>query len=148
MVRQSAAGRIARATVIRNERRLRFSLYYLQLNHPVFILDDCEHTFFLALFQEIARYQQLTVDQFLEPSPAEHRHPLFFEQSRIPNGFPHIDPANDPELWTDSPWQFAVPGQAGGESSWRVHGFIDNVTFYIVWLDPHHRLFARNTGII
>ena len=143
MAKKSAVAHISRAAAIRNRRKLRFSLHYLQLDHPRFVLRECDHSFFVALFEEITRYQQCTVDQFQESSPQDHRHPIFFENSRIPEGFPHIDPANDPELWTDSPWQFAVPGQEG-ESTWRVHGFIDNVTFYIVWLDPQHRLFDRN----
>jgi|HubBroStandDraft_1064217.scaffolds.fasta_scaffold167223_2 hypothetical protein len=143
MVKQTAAVRIKRAAAIRNQRRLRFSLFYLQLNHPNFVLHECDHAFFLALFQEIARYQEFTVDEFLEPCAAEHRHAIFFDHSNVPGGFPHIDPAYDPELWTDTPWQFAVRGQQVGESTWRVHGFIDNVTFYIVWLDPRHQLFIR-----
>ena len=56
------------------------------------------------------------------------------------DGFPGIDPALE-DLWTDDAWQFALPGIRGEPSGgWRVHGFLSENVFHIVWLDPCHRL--------
>jgi len=70
----------------------------------------------------------------------EHRHRLYFKDTAEPNGFAEIDPS-DEELWTETAWQFALPGERGQPSGgWRVHGFIVDDMFHIVWLDPMHKL--------
>ena len=124
-----------------DERRLRFSFQYLQPDHLRFPLSDCSKDYFEALFREIIRYQAFTVGAFKEISPEEHRHPLTFSDTHETQGFPNIDPSAD-DLWTDDPWQFGLPSGKKGDPSrlWRVHGFIDSSVFYVVWLDPKHKL--------
>jgi hypothetical protein len=74
----------------------------------------------------------------------QNRHMITFKETTEPDGFRTIDPS-DEELWTDTPWQFAVPGVRGEPSGvWRVHGFITEEMFHIVWLDPQHRLYPLN----
>ena len=76
----------------------------------------------------------------MDMNNTEHRHCLSFRETAEPEGFQGIDPAND-ELWTEEAWQFALPGVRGEPSGgWRVHGFIVNDMFHIVWLDPEHKL--------
>ena len=70
----------------------------------------------------------------------EHRHVLYFKDTTEPDGFVGIDPS-DEQLWTEAAWQFALPGVRGELShGWRVHGFISDDMFHIVWLDPLHKL--------
>jgi hypothetical protein len=119
---------------------LKFSLKYLDTGHSDFELAKCCREFLACLVTEIHRYSQFTVDQFKDNDPNDwHRHKINF-QSSSRTGFPQ-DPGTD-ELWTDEAWQFALsddvrPPRAG----WRVHGFVVGDVFYIVWLDPGHRLF-------
>lgn len=125
-----------------DRRGLHFSFQYLQMDHTRFPITECRVEFFIALFREIQRYQKFSVDQFKEPSPEEHRHPIIWSETHEPNGFPHIDPTQD-ETWTDDVWQFCLSpvGKWGDPSHlWRIHGFIADGAFYIVWLDPCHRL--------
>ena len=131
-----------RTPVIPADRRgLHFSFRYLQMDHPRFPIADCTAEFFCALFREIHRYQTFSVDQFKDPNPDEHRHPITWSETHEPKGFPHINPTRD-ETWTDDPWQFGLPcaNKADPSRLWRVHGFITDGAFYIVWLDPLHKL--------
>jgi hypothetical protein len=110
--------------------------------HPRFPITECSAEFFIELFREIQRYQAFSVDQFKEPSLADHRHPIIWANTQEPQGFPNIDPTQD-EIWTDDVWQFCLPphGKRSNPSHlWRVHGFIADEAFYIVWLDPCHKL--------
>jgi hypothetical protein len=96
----------------------------------------------MALFREILRYQNFTVEQFKDAYPREHRHPIEFLNSNEPTGFPAVKPSLD-DLWTGDPWQFGLQeneNDAYYSKKWRVHGFISDDTYYIVWLDPDHKL--------
>jgi hypothetical protein len=64
-----------------------------------------------------------------------------------PNGFAEIEPAQEGALWTDTPWQFGLWGAEGTTAgAFRVHGFIVEAVFYIVWLDPLHKLHPVGYG--
>lgn len=71
----------------------------------------------------------------------ERRHLIDFKETYEPEGFSGIDPFGE-NVWTDEGWQFSLPGVRGEASgAWRVHGFIANDMFHIVWLDPEHKLY-------
>ncbi len=124
-----------------DDRPLLFSFKYFQSDHPKFRLSAYDAGFMAALLLEIQRYSQLTVGHFCAISGEDHRHPIYFPQTSEGDGFPGIEPAEDSHLWTDSPWQFALfKGAHPRQCGWRVHGFIADDTFYIVWLDPLHLL--------
>jgi hypothetical protein len=78
----------------------------------------------------------MPVGEFQDQNNKEHRHVIDFESTTEKDGFiaaPGMDP--DQLAYLEA-WQFGVcPGQ-----DWRVHGFIADDTFYVVWLDPLHRL--------
>jgi hypothetical protein len=135
-------GKIKTPEVKPNQRKVRFSFECLQIDHPRFPIAECTREYYEALLREILRYQQYTVDQFSDiPNPnPERRHPIYFVDTEEKDGFPGIDPSME-DLWTDDPWQFALPGERGTPSfGWRVHGFISENVFHIVWLDPCHKL--------
>jgi hypothetical protein len=133
-------GSIPRPEVPPLQAGLRFSFCYLQQDHSKFPIEACLADFFHALLKQIARYEGFSYDQFTEHSQDEKRHPIIFADTTEPDGFPNIDPASD-ELWTDEGWQFGLKDGNGRQTLWRVHGFIENGTFYIVWLDPGHKLY-------
>ncbi len=131
---------IQQPVIKEDSQRVRFSLAYLEPDHAKFPISACSRDYFEALFREILRYQTFSMDQFRDLKNAEKRHQTYFKDTSEPDGFTNIDPSQE-ELWTDDAWQFALPGERGAESErWRVHGFIADGSFYIVWLDPFHRL--------
>jgi hypothetical protein len=133
------AGKIQAPAVPVDQRLIHFSFKYLDLQHHRFPLTTCSKDFFDSLFRAILRYQTFTVDAFTDINRDEHRHPIYFPSTREPDGFQTINPTQDEDLWTDSAWQFALPGQLD-ICTWRIHGFIDAEYFYVVWLDPDHQL--------
>ena len=62
-------------------------------------------------------------------------HPIRWTDTTEPSGFAHLNPILRAEV---APFQFSVSANAHG----RVHGFWIGDTFYIVWLDPTHALYA------
>ncbi|MBS4029933.1 MAG: hypothetical protein KGZ63_00685 [Clostridiales bacterium] len=67
------------------------------------------------------------------PSKALRNHSFDFTNSKISEdcfGIP------SEEQIVDKPWQFGITGNEYG----RAHGFFVKNTFYIVWLDPDHKL--------
>jgi hypothetical protein len=132
--------KITRQEVKPNPERVRFCFDYLQPDHPKFPLSSCSDKFLQALLREIVRYSNWTVDLFKDMNNVNHRHSTTFGETTEPEGFADIDPS-DQELWTEEAWQFALPGERGTPSdAWRVHGFIMNNIFHVVWLDPDHKL--------
>lgn len=121
-----------------DQRYVRFSFEYLDLSHKRFRLEECSLEYLQALIREILKYQKFTVDKFIQADPREHRHPIYFPDTHEPDGF-DVDPSSE-ELWTDTAWQFGLASGSHHKNGWRVHGFLAEETFYIVWLDPKHRL--------
>lgn len=133
---------IQQPVIKEDSQRVRFSLAYLEPDHAKFSLSACSREYFEALFRQILRYQAFSMDQFRDSMNADKRHPIYFKNTSEPDGFTNPDPSLE-DLWTDDAWQFALPGERGTESKkWRVHGFLADGIFYVVWLDPFHRLFS------
>jgi hypothetical protein len=88
------------------------------------------------------RYENLTVDEFRQCEPEDpHRHQILLSESCEPGGFTGIAPDTE-TLWTDESWSFAISdGKGNPERGWRVHGFIYQGVFHVVWLDPDHKLY-------
>ena len=131
-----------------NPKKVRFSFEYLQLDHPKFVPSECSKEYFCALFQEIARFQKWSMDIFMDGND-EHRHPITFSETTEPDGFPAVDPGEE-DIWSEDAWQFALPAMKDDYASrgWRVHGFISEDVFYIVWFDPCHLLEAQSVKLL
>lgn len=86
----------------------------------------------------LALFSQWAQEDFCDQNNKEHRHVIDFDETSEQQGF-GID---DDQLAYLEPWQFAVCPK----TSWRVHGFIAEDTFFIVWLDPLHNLYPIPGG--
>ncbi len=118
-----------------NENPLVFSFKHLDLDsNTKFRLNLCTHEFLGALFKEVKR--PWTVDRFCEFDNERHSHFIYFEDTTEPNGFPGLNEQLEPEFF----WQIALQG----DWKWRIHGFLIDAIFYIVWLDPNHLLDTSN----
>jgi hypothetical protein len=123
-----------------DDRTLKFSLKYLDIEHSRFRFDHCSADDFLRdLVLAMKHYSQFTLDQFTDQNHDPHRHQFDFAGTPESEGFSTLED----ELRGETPWQFPVcpdthtPPQAG----WRVYGVILEDTFYVVWLDTKHQLF-------
>jgi hypothetical protein len=95
---------------------------------------DCMGTWFESLLDRLQALSSLRPQEVLSNrSSALRAHPIDFSQTSEPEGFAHLNP----QLRVHTPYQFQLSKETG-----RVHGFFIDVVFYVVWLDPHHRLYS------
>jgi len=83
---------------------------------------------------ELKRYGLFTVNQFIEDDHECGRHVIDFDQTTEPNGFMGLSEGEDAVAW-----QFGLGQKRLG---YRVAGYIVEATFFIVWLDSCHQLYA------
>lgn len=98
-----------------------------------FEISDCTATWFEALLDWMRSISSLRPQEVLSNrSNALRAHPIDFSRTSEPKGFDHLNP----QLRGYPPYQFQLSKERG-----RVHGFFIDLVFYVVWLDPHHRLY-------
>lgn len=117
------------------QRRLNFSFQFFDVSD----VELCPATFPNGYTQSLmARLRDLsgwTVTEFLNArnNKSVRAHTHDWKQTSRPDGFPNL---ND-ELKDNPGWQFCISANEGG----RVHGFMIDSTFYIIWLDHNHKLY-------
>ncbi|HCU0430122.1 TPA: hypothetical protein OUE92_002297 [Serratia marcescens] len=67
-------------------------------------------------------------------SNALRAHPIDWDDTSEKNGFSQLNE----QLQMFKPYQFSVSSNAHG----RIHGFVSASVFYVIWLDPNHRLYS------
>jgi hypothetical protein len=67
-------------------------------------------------------------------SDALRCHAIEWERTCEKNGFSHLNE----QLRANQPWQFSISANEHG----RVHGFFVANIFFIVWIDPQHKLYS------
>jgi len=87
-----------------------------------------------TLFERLKDVSSWNVDEFRgDKSKALRSHPISWPETSEPNGFIHLNS----QLQDEEPWQFQLSANEYG----RVHGFMIDNFFYVVWLDPFHLLY-------
>lgn len=113
---------------------IRFSFKYLDCYHEKFCAPQNDPAYFLKLNDRLKHLSSMTAVEFqTKPSKALRNHSFNFGDCKISEdsfGIP-----NEEQI-VDKPWQFGITANAYG----RIHGFFIMNTFYVVWLDPEHKL--------
>src|SRR5580700_9918774 len=104
-----ANGKIKKPVIKPNPKRVRFCFDHLQPDHQKFPITECPKEFFEGLLKAILHFGTWTIDHFMDMENDQNRHLITFKETTEHEGFRTIDPS-DEELWTDTPWQFAIPG--------------------------------------
>ena len=130
----SAKTRIARPSKIR-EKRVCFNLNNLYCSHPVFSYDDRESQYFCKVLERLKSVSMMTRTELMgQRSRTLKVHPIDFAEERVSE-----DTFGLGEDADNDAFQLNVSANEHG----RIHGyFIENI-FYIVWLDPEHKLYPR-----
>lgn len=121
--------------------KLKFSFKHLDTHNGKFCLNaaKCTHEFWACLLQRMKEYSTWTVEEFRDQNNGlDRRHLIDFRETSEQNGFGTLDEEN---LGMEEAWQFSVKSAA--DCIWRVHGILQDDTFYVIWLDPCHRLFRK-----
>jgi hypothetical protein len=118
------------------DRLVVFSFKYLDRTNGKYGLACCKDKgeWVEVLLEKLKHACGLTLNDFIGPqnNPKSWRaHPLEFEKTSEKQGFPF-----SVAIWQDNPRQFQLEKTKG-----RVHGFMIENIFHVVWLDPVHALF-------
>ena len=114
---------------------LSFSFRYF-VHRPPFGVPGGSPTYLLALLERLRDLCSLTATELRANRHRALRcHPIRWPDTTEPNGFAHLNAAIREQA---TPYQFSLSGNEYG----RVHGFFDGDVFFVIWLDPEHRLYA------
>ncbi|UMS01485.1 hypothetical protein AOY87_11390 [Escherichia coli] len=114
---------------------LNFSFRYLDAGHEKFSFTSQDSAYFCKVINRLKDLSTLTLREFQSGRSAALKvYPVDWRYTSEPEGFRHLSE----QLQSYTPYQFAVSRNEHG----RVHGFIAGNVFYIVWLDPNHRLYV------
>jgi hypothetical protein len=118
----------------RESGHIRFSFKHLALGHPDFNVGDLDSNYFSVLLEKLKEMSRFRAAELRGSHSRSVRcHPITWPETSQPGGFTHLNE----QLRDMDAWQFQIETNNYG----RIHGiFIDDV-FFIVWLDPNHRLY-------
>ena len=114
--------------------RISFSFRHLQTEHRKFQFSHRDSSYFCKLLDRLKHVCELSWQQMRTSHKDSVRcHDHKWHLTTEPDGF-----GLKGQLADCQGWQFAVSGNEHG----RVHGFIIGNVFFVVWLDPDHKLYA------
>lgn len=115
---------------------LNFSFKYLDLNNKKFKIPDNNNSYYEKLFERKKRLSEFTIKQLRNNHSDSLRfHSIDFKSKNVSeNGFG----INSLEDIDQNSYQFQISSNEHG----RVHGFLIDTTFYIVWFDKDHKLYS------
>jgi hypothetical protein len=115
---------------------VRFSFKYLDLHtNQKFSVDHCVDGYVLRFLERLKSVCGIPLQQFRSNrSPAIRSHPIDFADTTEPSGFKLANR----QLQQAQPWQFEITANQHG----RVHGILLDDTFFVIWIDPGHKLYA------
>ncbi|MBR8828412.1 MAG: hypothetical protein DSM107014_11030 [Gomphosphaeria aponina SAG 52.96 = DSM 107014] len=113
-----------------------FSFKYLDLfSNPKFSIAGCGYSYLEKLLLRLKDVSSIRYDDFVNMRSSSLRsHKITWEETTEPDGFTNLNS----QLREQTAFQFEISANEHG----RVHGFLLNRIFYIVWLDPHHNLYS------
>ena len=116
---------------------VRFTFKYYQTASEKFHANDRDPNYFLTLLERLKNVCTLTATFFRNNgSDALRSHVIGWEETTETDGFSCFN--NQLKDYASShAYQFSVSANAHG----RVHGFLIDDLFYVVWLDPTHKLY-------
>ena len=112
-----------------------FSFKYLDLHGTQkFSIAGCGENYIEKLLLRLKDVSTIRYDDFIKlRSPSLRTHEINWPDTTEPQGFTCLNTA----LRNQLAWQFEISANEHG----RVHGFLLDRIFYVVWLDPYHRLY-------
>ena len=114
--------------------RVSFSFKYLQTTHRKFQFSHKDSQYFCKLLDRLKHICELSWQEMRTTHKESLRcHDHRWHETTEPNGFGLKGQIADLQGW-----QFQLSSNEHG----RVHGFFLDTVFFIVWLDPEHKLYA------
>lgn len=116
------------------ENNLKFSFKYFHLNEK-FHTQGVNPTYLNVFLNRLKSVSSFTIQEFRTNKDRSLRaHTLDWKRTTEKEGFTCLNE----QLQQCEPWQFELSANEHG----RVHGILLDEVFYVVWLDPEHKLYA------
>jgi hypothetical protein len=114
---------------------LRFSFKHLDLNHKKFSIKKKEHDYFGKVLERLKAISTFKASEvFANRSSSLRAHPIDWRHTSEKKGFSHLNS----QLQDIPAYQFQISSNEHG----RIHGFILENIFFIIWFDPEHNLYT------
>jgi len=114
---------------------LRFSFKHLSLNNKRFSIQGKNHDYFGKVLERLKNISSLKASElFSNRSPSLRAHPIDWSKTTEKHGFAHLNS----QLKQIPAYQFQISSNEHG----RIHGFILENIFFVIWFDPEHKLYA------
>lgn len=128
------AGKVVNTTQVRDA-NLKFSFKYLDLvSNAKFCLAHCQDGYLEKLLLRLRDVNGITVNEFrTTKANALRAHTHVWSKTSEPKGFTCLNS----QLRENEAWQFEITSNLHG----RVHGILLDDTFFVVWLDPKHKMY-------
>jgi hypothetical protein len=112
-----------------------FSFKHLDLTSAKFSLDRCKTNYLLKFVERLRALNGLSIREVTtNKSKSLRAHSIDWAVTTEKDGFSFLNE----QLQSLSAWQFEISSNEHG----RVHGFFLDRTFFIVWIDANHQLYA------
>ena len=114
---------------------------HLDSENEKFHCENCDAKYLRNVLTTLRQYSTWRVEQFIEQDHQVHRHVIDFPSTSEPNGFQGIPNSDSEQFGYYDGWEIGL----FAEPTWslrRVHGALIDDTFFVIWLDPNHRLFS------
>ncbi len=113
---------------------LTLSFKYFNHREPFVFPGEAKPGYPLALLERLRDLCTMRPSELrASKSKALRSHPIDWADTTEPDGFDHLNPLFQEQI---VPWQFSITANEYG----RIHGFWIDDVFYVVWIDPDHRL--------
>jgi len=132
---ETRSTRIAK-TPVDDTQKVSFNFKHLCTSHAKFCYSSCEKEYFQKLLSRLKDVSTWTAKELrTDHSKTLRSHQINFDSWGITErGF------NLGEDIGDDAWQISISANAYG----RIHGYFIANIFYIIWLDPEHKLYPVN----
>lgn len=115
-----------------NMRTIKFSFQFAVLEKHELALDTADDTFLRGMVTWMKHYSTLNPENL---ASERHCHTIKWNHESIPERFKSGFPGLNPQQKDCTAWQLYVT--YGG----RIHGFLYENFFHVIWFDPHHLLY-------
>ncbi|OYV36500.1 MAG: hypothetical protein B7Z83_06025 [Thiomonas sp. 20-64-5] len=85
------------------------------------------------MLDRLKHISNMKMSEFRQAGKTLRSHPHDWGKTSEPNGYAHLSE----QLQDCQTWQFSLARDELG----RVHGILIDDVFYVVWLDPEHRMY-------
>lgn len=118
-----------------NENPVKFSFTHLHIQRGgKFCTSRCKNGWIECFLERVKSVSQMKMSAFAIDTVDKslRNHKIRWEKTTEPKGFHRLQE----QLKPDRPWQMSLSRRKHG----RIHGFLLADIFYVVWVDPDHKL--------